>query len=190
MSTRSTISVSDDRDRFDIYRHHDGYPQGEHGVISGLHRARDLAWPSARIQAGEFAAAVVAVMKSGPGSVYLTDHADAHGDRDFHYDLRYADEALQVTVHDFTRRTTEALIRFDGPLDDAVKEFDVGPIESERLATVNQVWEALSSAEAAMADPTVAQRKGIWRDATRQVFAAMDAHRAEKRAASAALPDD
>lgn len=190
MSTRSTISVLDDRDTFNIYRHHDGYPQGEHGVVHDLRRATDFAWDTPRFQAADFSAAVVRAMKRSGGSVYLTSDADHHGDRDYHYDIRHADREIQLAIWDFTRRAEEATRIFDGSLSDAVTEFESGPAESERDTTLARVWEALGAAEAAMADPEVAQRKGIWRDAARLVYAAMDDHRAEKRAASPMPPED
>ena len=190
MSTRSTISVFDNRDQFAIYRHHDGYPSGEHGVIHDLKKATDLAWDPPRFEAADFAAAVVAAMKHHGGSVYLTRDAEFHGDRDFHYGVSFADKAVQVCVHDFTARAEKALIRFNGPLDGAVEVFEAGLVESERLAMIHRVWEALSGAEYALADMETARRKGRLPDIRRQVFAAMDAHRAERRSASAVPPED
>lgn len=190
MSTRSTISVIDDRDTFHIYRHHDGYPDGEHGVVHDIQRATDFAWETSGFQAADFSAAVVRAMKNGGGSVYLTADADLHGDRDFHYDIRHADREIQLAIWDFTRRAKEASRIFDGSLQDALTEFESGPAESERETTLARVWNALGAAEAAMADPAVAQRKGIWREATKQVFAVMDEHRAERRAIRAAPPED
>lgn len=190
MSTRSTISVLDECDTFHIYRHHDGYPHGAHGVIHDLKRASDFAWELPRFQAADFSAAVVRAMKEHGGSVYLTDDADAHGDRDYHYDLRCADQAIQVAVWDFTGRAKEAARLFDGPLDEAVTEFESGPIASERDAVLAKIWEALAGAEYALADIETARSKGRLPDIRRGVFAAMDAHRAELRAASPQPPED
>lgn len=85
MSTRATITVADDNDSFDIYQHHDGYPDGPHGLVRHIAMARRLAWNLPRFEAADFAAAIIAVLKDRGGSTYLTKDADAHGDRDFHY---------------------------------------------------------------------------------------------------------
>ncbi|PCH75115.1 MAG: hypothetical protein COC12_01840 [Rhodobacteraceae bacterium] len=85
MSTRATITVADKHDSFDIYQHHDGYPDGPHGLVRHLNLAQRLAWDLPRFEAADFAAAVVAVLKDRGGSTYLTADADAHSDRDYHY---------------------------------------------------------------------------------------------------------
>jgi len=87
MSTRCTITVTDDQDTFHIYRHSDGYPEGEHGVLAGLDEARSKAWKAPRFEAMDVAAAIVATWKDGPGNIYLTREARLHGDRSYHYEV-------------------------------------------------------------------------------------------------------
>lgn len=63
MSTRSNIIVRDKFDCICIYRHSDGYPDGEHGVIATLNKALDYAWDLPRFEASDFSAAIVAAWK-------------------------------------------------------------------------------------------------------------------------------
>lgn len=129
MPTRATLTVSDKNDSFHIYRHHDGYPHGEHGVIRSLTQAQERAWPQPRFEAGDFAAALVAVMKDTTGSIYLTQNADDHVDRNFHYLITSDGSGLNVNVQytewldpQFTK--FEMRTQFKGVLEDAIKEFD------------------------------------------------------------------
>ena len=98
MSTRATISVADDNDSFDIYQHHDGYPDGPHGLVRQIAMARRLAWNLPRFEAADFAAAIIAVLKDRGGSTYLTRDADTHGDRDFHYRVTPLRENMTTRV--------------------------------------------------------------------------------------------
>ena len=123
MGTRATITISDKDERFDIYRHYDGYPNGPHGVIHDIRAAIDRAWPQPRFEAGDFAAATVAQMKQCPGSVYLTPEAKRHADRSFHYDVRFAENALRVIVHDYASRIDKVIPKWEGTIDEAVKHF-------------------------------------------------------------------
>lgn len=123
MSTRSTLTISDNTDRFDIYRHHDGYPNGPHGVIHDIKAAIDRAWPPPRFEASDFAAATIAQMKQCPGSVYLTRDASRHADRDFHYDVKFAENALQVAVHEYSSRVNAVVPSWTGTIDEAVEHF-------------------------------------------------------------------
>ena len=124
MATRATLRVSDEDDRFDIYRHFDGYPDGQCGVIHDIKAAMDLAWELPRFEARDFAAALVATMKTGAGSVYLTREASRHIDRAYHYDVTFAEQALQVEVHRTSYRINDIVPIFNGTIDQAVKRFD------------------------------------------------------------------
>lgn len=84
MSTRATITVADERGSFDIYQHHGGYPDGQHGLVRQIAMARRMAWDLPRFEASDFAAAVIAALKDRGGSTYLTADAEAHCDRAFH----------------------------------------------------------------------------------------------------------
>lgn len=99
MGTRCTVTVRDTADDpgFSIYRHYDGYPNGEHGVLAGIQAALPFAWRLPRFEASEFAAALVRAWKEGPrtyngatyqgGTIYLSHGRDAHGDTDYHYEI-------------------------------------------------------------------------------------------------------
>lgn len=64
MATRCNIIVEDDRNRIQIYRNSDGYPDTEHGVLADLQSVFPYAWPLPRFEADEFSAAIVAAWKS------------------------------------------------------------------------------------------------------------------------------
>ncbi len=92
MSTRCVITVIEGEgateERYSIYRHSDGYPESKHGVLADLELALPMAWPLPRFEACDFAAAIVATMKTGGGGIYLTTSAAAHGDIEYHYEIR------------------------------------------------------------------------------------------------------
>ena len=100
MSTRCTLTIRDADNAFSIYRHSDGYPDTEHGVLEGLRAAFPLAWPLPRFEADEFAAAIVAAWKTGPGNIRFCEGRDAIEDTAFHYDVSMvkAGHALYVKV--------------------------------------------------------------------------------------------
>lgn len=90
MSTRSTITVRDRKDgneAYHIYRHSDGYPDTQHGVIATLPEAFKFAWQLPRYEADDFAAAIVSAWKDGAGNIRFSQGRDAHGDTEFHYEV-------------------------------------------------------------------------------------------------------
>lgn len=125
MSTRATVSVFDAEDRFDLYQHTDGYPQGEHGMVGKIDAARALAWPLPRFDAMDFAAALVAVLKERPGGAYLTRSAQWHGDRDYHYDVTAEGSRLVVEISGFTARGVSKVL-FRGSIEEAAAEYRGG----------------------------------------------------------------
>jgi len=124
MSTRATLTVTDREDSFDIYRHHDGYPHSPHGVIHDIDEARKLAWPWPRFQADDYAAALIATMKKGAGSVYLTKKAADHADRVYHYDITKGERELQVKVLEYSSRVQDVVPIWEGALSEAIEKFD------------------------------------------------------------------
>jgi hypothetical protein len=101
MSTRAVITFIDERDTFHIYKHHDGYPLSEHGVIAAIRRAMPLAWTLPRFEASEFACAFIAANKTRGGGLYLTGNWNQHGDLDYRYEVRFDDVGnLMVDVYD------------------------------------------------------------------------------------------
>ena len=128
MSTRATITVSDQYDSFDIYQHHDGYPEGPHGLVRHIAMARRLAWDLPRFEAADFAAAIIAVLKDRGGSTYLTEDADAHGDRAYCYYVEPLREGVstlvKLTIHKPSSRTDEPIEVFSGPLSVAITKFE------------------------------------------------------------------
>lgn len=104
MSTRATITVRDRKDgnrAFSIYRHCDGYPDSEHGVLEGLKLALSYAWALPRFEEDDFAAAIVAAWKKPAyrpspgipdyiaqgGNIRFTEGRDEHGNTEYHYEI-------------------------------------------------------------------------------------------------------
>lgn len=106
MSTRSTITIKSAFKRVDLYRHWDGYPEA-----TGRHLARVLRQIEHR-RTPE--ALVVALLTSaegepfGAGRYELTDRAEAHGDREWHYEITlHHDQEPELRV--FHRPIGEAM---------------------------------------------------------------------------------
>lgn len=114
MSTRATITVRDTEhatEAYSVYRHCDGYPDTEHGVIATLRQALPYAWPLPGFEAMDFSAAIVAAWKQPArkiadnysvqgGGIYLTTGRDAHGDTEYHYEI-FQDTKGRVVVRTF-----------------------------------------------------------------------------------------
>lgn len=151
MSTRATITVADQHDSFDLYQHHDGYPDGPHGLVRHIAMARRLAWDLPRFEAGDFAAAIIAVLKDRGGSTYLTKDADAHSDRSFHYRIEPVREdtaaRLQLTISrpSYERGKTEVEV-FAGSIQNAVAKFNAVPDTTDQP----REWQMLGEIEGAL----------------------------------------
>jgi len=151
MSTRATITVADDENRFDIYQHHDGYPEGPHGLVRHIALAQRLAWDLPRFEAADFAAAVIAVLKDRGGSTYLTQNADTHADRDYHYRIEPLREGVstqvQLTIRQPSWRDVEPERElFQGSIIEAVRKFNaVG-----KIAEQPREYRILADAEGAL----------------------------------------
>jgi len=63
MSTRGVYTFRDEHQIVHIYKHSDNYPEGPHGGIAAIEKAKPFAWPLPRFEADEFAAAFVAAHK-------------------------------------------------------------------------------------------------------------------------------
>lgn len=127
MSTRSTIKVYDKEDKFYIYRHYDGYPFGECGVLSELTEALKYAWPLPRFEAMDFAAAIIRAWKNGGGNIYFTSSHSAHWDTEYQYDVTMKKKEIWISVYEVQRvhpdgrRDIKKL--FEGSLNDAIQTF-------------------------------------------------------------------
>ena len=87
MSTRCNVIVEDNYNTIQLYRHSDGYPDGPYGVISDLPKALKYAWALPRMEADDFAAAIIRAWKEGGGNIYIDGRADItlHGDIEYYY---------------------------------------------------------------------------------------------------------
>lgn len=159
MSTRATIIVADEREQFHLYQHHDGYADGPHGIVRHLKAAQRRAWDLPRFEAADFTAAIIATLKDRGGSTYLTNDADAHSDRSFHYRISPLREQTQTTVGLIVSQA-----RFSGPdrkifngsLEEAVDRFHAQP----EAAHETSVWRVLDDAlgTLARAEEQIGQR--------------------------------
>ncbi len=151
MSTRATITVADEHDSFDIYQHHDGYPDGPFGLVRHIAMARRLAWDFPRSEAADFSAAVIAVLKDRGGSTYLTKDAEAHGDRSYHYRIEPVREnavtRAQLTISRPSWEPNKSDVEiFAGSIQDAVAKFNAAPDTSDQP----REWRMLSEIEGAL----------------------------------------
>jgi len=122
MSTRSTISVKDAYDTFYIYRHCDGYPQGEYGVVNTLKEALPYAWTLPRFESMDFAAAIIRAWKDeGGGNIYFTRNHDFHADTEYQYYITFKDGKLQLKVKSGYGPKMKTI--FNGSFDDALEKF-------------------------------------------------------------------
>lgn len=102
MSTRATIHVIDNGYQgFTVYRHNDGYPDGEHGVVEGLRQVvkSGYAWDLPRFESDDFAAAIIACWKtkSGGGNICCARGHGDHSDTEWRYDLEFVGGQLVLT---------------------------------------------------------------------------------------------
>jgi hypothetical protein len=93
MSTRSNLIIEDGHDRVQLYRHGDGYPDGEAGVLATLELAIPYAWPLPRFEAHDFAAAIIRAWKTeGGGNIYIDGSPKGweliHGDTEWVYVIK------------------------------------------------------------------------------------------------------
>lgn len=100
MSTRATITVYDEEDRFHLYLHGDAEPEQ---VEARIKQAQKYAREPARFNAGDFTAAIIKIMKQQAWGVYLTPDAQFHRDRDYHYKVTTDQGKLSIEVYDRTR---------------------------------------------------------------------------------------
>ncbi|RUS60940.1 hypothetical protein EGN72_07130 [Pseudorhodobacter sp. E13] len=151
MSTRATITVADDRESFDLYQHHDGYPEGPYGLVRHIAMARRLAWDLPRFEAADFSAAVIAVLKDRGGSTYLTKNASEHADRAYHYRIEPVREntvtrvMLTISRASLDRGQNDVEI-FSGEIQSAVSQFNAFADASEQP----REWRVLGDIEAAL----------------------------------------
>ena len=112
MGTRAVYTFIDQKSRFSVYKHWDGYPTQACGFIAN---ALALAWPLPRFEADEFAAAFVTANKKHDGDIRLSSGPEFHGDLSYAYEIRCQEGKLHVRIW----RTGDADPLFEGTLDDA-----------------------------------------------------------------------
>lgn len=186
MSTRATITVADDRESFDLYQHHDGYPEGPHGLVRHIAMARRLAWDLPRFEAADFSAAVIAILKDRGGSTYLTHDADAHTDRSYHYRIEaICKNCVTRVMLTISRpawdRTQNDIEMFHGEIPEAVTKFQAiaetaeQPREYQILMTAEgSLWRAHEEIRALCGDrpnPDTEQVHGDIEEASRDLAA-------------------
>ena len=98
MSTRGYYWFKDQHETVGVYKHHDGYPGGQHGGIAAIRKALALAWELPRFEADEFAASFVAANKAYSGGVRLKPGPSR--DVEYTYVVSCVDRRLFIVVFD------------------------------------------------------------------------------------------
>ena len=106
MSTRCNIIVKDQYREIQLYRHSDGYPDSEHGVIATLPGALQFAWELPRMEVDDFAAAIIRAWKEkGGGNIYIDGTANLpkslHGDIEYYYIIEPDEKNWKVSVFEY-----------------------------------------------------------------------------------------
>ena len=99
MGTRAVYTFKDDHDSFSVYKHYDGYPEGEgggSGAFGFIKEAKAFAWDLPRFDPSDFAAAFIKANKDAGGDVYLTHGPKSHGDLSYRYEITKEGENLLV----------------------------------------------------------------------------------------------
>ena len=99
MSTRCVVTFQDDDGSHSVYKHSDGYPDTEHGILALIEKTKAHAWELPRFEADDFAASFVVAAKQGAGGVRLTTGPEAHGDLEYTYLVTCVDGKLGVEVN-------------------------------------------------------------------------------------------
>ena len=98
MGTRAVYTFIDESDKFSVFKHYDGYPEGAHGFIK---EAKKFAWDLPRFDASEFAAAFIKANKNeAGGDVYLTQGPQRHGDLSYRYEISRDNNQLIVKTYE------------------------------------------------------------------------------------------
>jgi len=104
VSTRAVYTFKDEYDSFSVYKHYDGYPEGEgggSGAFGFIREAKKFAWDLPRFEASEFAAAFIKANKGeAGGDVYLTQGPQRHGDLSYRYEISRDNDQLVVKTYE------------------------------------------------------------------------------------------
>jgi hypothetical protein len=106
MSTRAVYTFKDEDSSYSVYKHYDGYPEGEGGgtgAFGFIKAAKEFAWELPRFDASEFAAAFIAANKNkAGGDVYMTEGPQSHSDLSYAYQITRDGSNLLVKVFEAT----------------------------------------------------------------------------------------
>lgn len=124
MSTRAVYTFIDaeSKDRYHVYKHHDGYPSG---ALEFIARAQVHAWPLPRFEADEFACAFISANKSDAGGMRLTDSYKSHGDLEYRYEIRRFNKTLLIHVYAIGFTTGDSKLIASGTLEELCLHFKV-----------------------------------------------------------------
>lgn len=147
MSTRCTLTARDARGSHTLYRHSDGYPTTEHGVLNTLRLAFPYAWPLPRFEADDFAAAIVAAWKApaspdnGPyarqgGNIRMCSGRNRISNTEYHYDITLAKGGKAVHVKVSQRDDDDAWVPVSAHLvsPEGVKDVALSKADAKRAA--------------------------------------------------------
>lgn len=96
MSTRCSITCKCEGGEFSLYRHSDGYPDTQHGVLATIAQALRYSWSIPRFEPCDFGAAIIRAWKNSGGDIRLSHGRDSHGDTEYHYEVTREGNAIRV----------------------------------------------------------------------------------------------
>ena len=97
MSTRAIINIFDKKDGFNIYIHGDGWVAI---VTRGIELAFKYSWELPRFEAGDFATALIKVLKKRGWGIYLITSTEQIADVDYFYQIFEDEWNVKVKVTD------------------------------------------------------------------------------------------
>lgn len=135
MGTRAVYTFKESTEKYHVYKHWDGYPEG---AALFLMNAIPYAWGGTRFEACDFAAAFISAnKKEGGGDVYFSRGPNFHADLEYVYELYQNDlGGLMVKAYhadwDLVKNRTIKTQLFKGTLIAFIEKY--GDEETKRLA--------------------------------------------------------
>ena len=101
MGTRAVYTFKSHGESFHVYKHWDNIPKHAAAFIAA---AAGKAWTLPRFEADEYAAAFIAVNKTGEGDIRLIKSPNDIGDAAYFYTIEHDGNGLVVTCRDWEKR--------------------------------------------------------------------------------------
>ena len=122
MSTRSTLTIKTDTTTINFYRHMDGYvAEAGNTIAQLLNKVLDAknAWqhPGVKLAEEIMKQQYEATSYRSAWPIYeLTDNPKLHSDREYHYEVDYSNNSLDISVYEWGYNKSDGII-FHGNLE-------------------------------------------------------------------------